>query len=82
VPDASGLVSTAPLVVVTVLLVIGSFFGLQALVSEADATVTSLVERQIDVGMFIGTAAIAVLRVIPQCARETTSGMSSKCAIL
>jgi hypothetical protein len=60
-PEVRGIVSAALLIVVPVLLVIGSFFGLQALVSEADAPLTSLVERQIDLGMFIGTAVIAVL---------------------
>ncbi len=60
-PEVRGVVSAALLIVVPVLLVIGSFFGLQTLVSEEGAPFTSLVERQIDLAMFIGTAVIAVL---------------------
>lgn len=60
-PGVNGFVTALLLVIVPVLLLIGSFAGLQALVSEASQPLNSIVERQLELAMFSGSGAISVL---------------------
>ena len=80
---ARGIVSVLLLALAPVLMLIGSFAGTQQAMNEASQPVTSLIERQLDLAMFIGTIVISVLlatgfAVLGFRLRAATSVISSR----